>query len=166
MTCIGSVALEHLVGNKDQAGPEASEGTFQHHVAAMCLENRRSAESYLGYQEQVDGLDFTFNEDHARTVQVYLDTVWGAVGDTGELFIEQGLDISSITGEPDAIGTPDAIVVRDGELIVIDLKTGRNNVEAKGNHQLLIYSMAALKAYNEGKLSSRIHIDNPAADLF
>ena len=99
-------------------------------------------------------------------MQVYLDTVWGHVGDTGELFIEQGLDISSITGEPDAIGTADAIVVRHGELIVIDLKTGRNNVEAFGNYQLIIYALAALKAYNEGKLVGAIHIDNTAADLF
>jgi hypothetical protein len=158
--------MEKLAGNKDQAGMAASEGTFQHHVAALCLENKRAAESYIGYQEKVDGIDFTFDEEHARTVQVYLDTVWGHVGDTGELFIEQGLDISSITGEPDAIGTADAIVVRHGELIVIDLKTGRNNVEAFGNHQLIIYALAALKAYNEGKLVGAIHIDNTAADLF
>ena len=52
--------MEKLAGNKDQAGIAASEGTFQHHVAALCLENKRAAESYIGYQEKVDGIDFTF----------------------------------------------------------------------------------------------------------
>ncbi|MBK6587893.1 MAG: DUF2800 domain-containing protein [Acidobacteria bacterium] len=40
MTCVGSIAMEKLAGNKDQAGMAASEGTFQHHVAALCLENK------------------------------------------------------------------------------------------------------------------------------
>lgn len=129
----------------------------------MCLEQKRTAESFLGYQEKVDGIDFTFNEEHAVTVQAYCDTVWNHVGDTGELFVEQQLDISSVTGEVDAVGTADAIVVRDGELVVIDLKTGRNNVEAKGNHQLIIYALAALKAYNEGTLQS-VQITAAVAD--
>ena len=73
-------------------------------------------------------------------------------GDTGILFVEQQLDISWITGEEDAVGTADAIVVRDGELIVIDLKTGHNNVDAKENDQLMGYAAAALRAYQLGQL--------------
>ena len=152
MPCPGSVALERLSGNPDKPSKAASEGTFQHHVAAMCLEQRKPATDFLGHAETVEGIDFMFDADHAATVQTYLDTVWNHVGDDGELFVEQALDISWLTGEPGAIGTADAIVVRGGELIVIDLKTGRNKVEAKNNHQLVIYSMAALKAYTEGKL--------------
>lgn len=153
MTCAGSVALEQAGGYKDSAGNAAKSGTFMHHVAAFCLEQHKNAVDFLGYQENVEGVNFVFDEDMATTVQTYVDTVWTYVGLDGELFIEQELDISWLTGEPDAVGTADAIVVRNGELVVIDLKTGHNKVEAKNNHQLVIYSMAALKAYNEGKLT-------------
>jgi RecB family exonuclease len=54
------------------------------------------------------------------------------------------------------VGTADAVVVRGGELVVIDLKTGHNKVDAKNNHQLVIYAMAALKAYNEGTLTKSV----------
>jgi RecB family exonuclease len=61
-----------------------------------------------------------------------------------------------MTGEKDAIGTADAIVVRGDELIVIDLKTGRNKVEAFCNKQLTIYALAALKALADGKLTNPV----------
>ena len=152
LTCAGSVAMEQKGQYKDSAGRAASEGTFMHHVSATALEQHKEAKAYIGYQETVDSIDFTFNDDHVAIVQPYLDTVWNLVGLDGELFVEQELDISWLTGEEGAIGTADAIVVRGTELIVIDLKTGRNSVEAKSNHQLVMYSLAALKAYEEGKL--------------
>lgn len=136
----------------DTPGPAASLGTFMHHVAATALEQHKDAKAYLGYKETVEGIDFEFDEEMAALVQTYLDTVWTYVGLDGELFVEQELDISWITGEPNAIGTADAVIVRNGELCVIDLKTGRNGVDARENDQLLIYAMAALKAYNEGAL--------------
>ena len=152
MTCPGSIAMEQRGGYKDSVGNAAKAGTFMHHVAATALEQHKDAKEYLGYKETVEGVDFTFDDEMAALVQVYLDTVWTYVGLDGELFIEQELDISWLTGEKDAIGTADAVVVRGSELVVIDLKTGHNNVDALNNHQLIIYSMAALKAYNEGKL--------------
>ena len=156
MTCPGSIALEQAGGYKDSAGNAAKAGTFMHHVAAFCLEQHKNAVDFLHYKENVEGQDFTFDPDMAALVQTYVDTVWTYVGLDGELFIEQELDISWLTGEPNAVGTADAIVVRGGELVVIDLKTGHNEVVAKNNHQLLIYSMAALKAYNEGTLTKPV----------
>lgn len=156
MTCPGSVALEQAGGYKDSVGNAAKSGTFMHHVAAFCLEQHKNAVDFLGHQENVEGVNFQFDEDMATLVQIYLDTVWTYVGLDGELFIEQELDISWLTGEPDAVGTADAVVVRGGELVVIDLKTGHNKVDAKNNHQLVIYAMAALKAYNEGTLTKSV----------
>ena len=154
--CPGSIALEQVGGYKDSAGSAARVGTFQHHVAAICLDQDLPAKDFIGYKETVEGEDFEFDTDMAVTVQTYLDTVRNYVGHDGILFIEQELDISWITGEANAIGTADAIVARDGELTVIDLKTGRNNVDAKENDQLLMYAAAALKAYNEGKLTAPV----------
>ena len=156
MTCPGSVALETAGDFKDSAGHAARVGTFQHHVGAMCLEQWKDAKDFLGYEENVEGEDFTFDEGMAELVQTYIDTVRSYVGKEGELFVENELDISWLTGEPDAVGTADAIVVCNGELIVIDLKTGHNNVDAKHNEQLLMYAMAALPMYKDGRLGGKV----------
>lgn len=153
MQCAGSLAMEAAFGKPDTGSQHAAVGTFQHHVAAAALAQHKNAKDFLGYKERVDGFDFVFDEEMAECVQTYLDAVWQAVGLDGELYIEQELDISWLTGEPDAVGTADAIVVTpNGQLIVIDLKTGRNRVDAYRNRQLIIYAMAAKKAYEEGKL--------------
>jgi len=150
--CPAKVAMEQHGQYPDTAGEAAKRGTFQHHVAAFCLTEGKTAKEFIGYKEVVEGIEFTFNDDMADLVQTYVDTVLTYKGDTGILFVEQQLDISWITGEEDAVGTADAIVVRDGELIVIDLKTGHNNVDAKENDQLMGYAAAALRAYQLGQL--------------
>lgn len=166
LRCPGSLALEQACGNVDKAGSAARAGTFMHHVAATALEQRKDAKEYLGYKETVEGEDFEFDADMADMVQTYLDTVWNYVGPDGELYIEQALDISWITGEPGAIGTADAVIIRNGELCIIDLKTGRNEVKAEGNLQLQIYAIAAFYAHKDGKLKkSPPPVDTaPAAD--
>ena len=150
--CPAKVAMEQHGGYKDTAGSAAKAGTFQHHVAAFCLEQGKSAKDFLGYKETVEGEDFEFDEDMAKTVQTYIDTVMTYKGDDGILFVEQQVDIEWTTGEPGAVGTADAIIVRNGELIVIDLKTGGNNVDARENDQLIGYAAAALRMYQEGRL--------------
>lgn len=150
--CPAKVAMEQHGGYPDKVGTNAKAGTFMHHVAAFALTEGKQAKDYLGYKETVEGEDFTFDEDMAALVQTYIDTVLTYKGDDGILFVEQQVDISWITGEEGAVGTADAIIVRGNELIVIDLKTGHNNVDAKENDQLTGYAAAALKMYQEGKL--------------
>lgn len=151
--CPAKVAMEQHGQYPDKVGSNAKRGTFMHHVAAFCLTQFKSAKEFIGYQENVEGEDFTFDEEMAALVQTYVDTVLTYKGDTGLLFVEVQLDIAWITGEEDAVGTADAVVIRDGELIVIDLKTGHNNVDAAANDQLLGYAAAALKMHNEGRLA-------------
>ena len=153
--CPAAIAMEQLGGYEDKVGSAARKGTFQHFVSAYCLLNKHDAAEVIGYQETVEGEEFTFDKDMAETCQVYIDTVRQYVGDSGILFVEQMVDISWITGEEGAIGTADAIIVRDGELTIVDLKTGQSNVEAKDNDQLTIYAAAALKAWQDGKLENR-----------
>jgi hypothetical protein len=67
-----------------------------------------------------------------------------------ELLVEVELDIADITGEPDAIGTSDAVVLRhdEQEIVVIDLKYGRGvKVIGDDNRQLMIYALAVLRIY-------------------
>lgn len=152
--CPGSIAMEKAGGYADRVGKDAKAGTFMHHVAAFCLEQGKQAVDFLGYKENVEGLDFEFDQEKADLVQVYLDTVRSYQTEDAVLYVEQEVDISWITGEPDAVGTSDAIIVRGDEVIVIDLKTGRNDVDARENDQLAIYAAAAIRALQEGKLKA------------
>lgn len=65
------------------------------------------------------------------------------------LFVEQRLPIAHLTGEDDAHGTADAVIVAGDELIVVDLKYGRGvAVLADDNPQLQIYALAALAEFS------------------
>lgn len=160
--CPAKVAMEQHGGYPDKVGTNAKAGTFMHHVAAFALTQGKSAKDFLGYKETVEGEDFTFDEDMSALVQTYIDTVLTYKGDDGVLLVEQQVDISWITGEEGAVGTADAIIIRNGELTVIDLKTGHNNVEAKENDQLLGYAAAALKMYQDGTLGVPVAEITPA----
>ena len=67
----------------------------------------------------------------------------------GTLFVEQRLSIGHLTGEADAHGTSDAVIIVGDELIVVDLKYGMGEVvSAENNKQLLIYALAALEHFS------------------
>lgn len=107
------------------------------------------------FEERSFSLEVT--EDMAEHVQVYVDMVRdrmeqrrleGAVEVI--LLVEQSLPIGHITGEEDATGTGDVVIVsvwEDGhaELDLIDLKFGRGvEVQVEGNEQLQMYGCGAL----------------------
>jgi uncharacterized protein YjbK len=89
----------------------------------------------------------------AGIVARYVNDVTGlmyelSVGDPScRLLVEQKLPISKITGEPDAFGTADVIILGDKTLAVVDLKTGHTPVEVEDNEQLEIYTAAAILHY-------------------
>lgn len=144
MTCPGSVVLaEHY--HEDESSEFAAEGTAAHELAAMALTEGNDAVAYLGRVIEADGFRFTVDNDMAEAVQQYLDYV-RSIG--GDLFVEQRLSIEHITGEEDAHGTSDAVILDGDELVIADLKFGRGvKVEAKDNRQLQIYALAALAEY-------------------
>lgn len=141
--CPGSVALE--AGYPDQSSAYAAEGTAAHQLAAACLQTGADAAAHLGATLSADGRDFTVDAPMAEHVQTYLDYVRGL---GGHLLTEQSLDISWLTGEAEAHGTADSVILLDNELIIVDLKYGQGlKVEAQSNEQLGIYAAAALRQY-------------------
>lgn len=67
----------------------------------------------------------------------------------GVLLVEQRMSVEHITGEVDAAGTGDAVTLKEELLILDDLKYGRGvRVDAEKNYQLMIYALAALKAFD------------------
>ena len=121
-----------------------------HTVAELCLTNGTKATDYVGQSFAREGDPSTlFTSDLAGGVQQYVDYVNDVVAATGgTLLVEQRLPLSDITGEADAYGTSDVVILTADELLICDLKGGMGEpVQADNNPQLQIYALAALRQY-------------------
>lgn len=161
MVCSGAPAME--LGIADTSSEFADEGTAAHFLGFVCLSEGNEAKAHIGrriaihdegegWAEHVSALNpkavFTVDDEMIEHVQRYLDLVREyAVG--GELLVEQELPIDHLTGEEDAEGTGDAVIIREDELTVIDLKYGRGvEVSVENNKQLMMYGLGALEKYS------------------
>lgn len=151
MACPGSAVLEAAFPDKGSA--YAQEGTAAHELAAGHLSIGWNLAEYVGedwHGEEPDGTKWKVRItqdmvdhvlDYAKLIREY------AAG--GTLLVEQRLGIGHITGEPDAKGTSDAVIVRGSELIVADLKFGMGvKVDAEDNPQLQLYALGALEEFD------------------
>ena len=141
MSCPGSVRM--CEGIPDTSSDASLEGTMMHTVSAHCLTRGTDAAGYVGVTDAETGL--ILQAEQAQAIQTYVDTVRDIVKTTGgELLVEQRLSIWHMTGEEDAHGTADAVIMTMDELIVIDAKFGRGvAVDAEDNPQLMMYAAAA-----------------------
>jgi len=148
MRCAGSVALE-AQHSEDKAGPHAAEGTLAHKLASDCLEGGPHPFERIGEVHEVDGYTFTVDQVMADYVDDYLRLVRD-YAKRGMLLVEQKLPIDHITGEENATGTSDAVVldVVNKCVFVIDLKYGMGvRVDAEANEQAMLYALGALDQY-------------------
>ena len=150
-------------GLPDDSSKFADEGTAAHLLRDACLQFGYDAKTLLDSTiiitpegakwlcdcSEVDtevGRYFYVDQTMCMEVQKSIN-VLRAFG--GRLYPEQKLNTSFITGEENATGTADAIILRGSELIVDDLKYGMGVlVEAVDNEQLLIYGAAALEEFD------------------
>lgn len=142
--CPGSVVL-----TKDMprtSSEFADEGTAAHELAAMCLGTGKNTSDFIDIIIHVDARQFRVDDEMAGHVQKYVDLVRSM---NAETMVEQKVNISSITGEKDASGTSDAVLIDGAELIIVDLKYGRGvKVDAENNEQLAIYAAAAVEQFD------------------
>jgi hypothetical protein len=117
-------------------------GTDAHELAAICLTENTAPAAYLGrLMSKGNEVDLEMVE----AIDSYLAVVRSI---HGKLLVEVALPLTPITGEEDAFGTSDAVVLTEDEIVVIDLKYGKGiSVSAEGNGQLRIYGLAALIEY-------------------
>lgn len=148
MPCPGSVALSRDIPNTSSSF--ADEGTAAHELAAKCLQDGSSTQDCIGLVIPVNGTDYVVDADMADYVGGYVKRVRDLVESLGgELLVEQRMEIGGITGEEDAAGTSDAVILLDDEIIIVDLKYGQGvEVSAEDNPQLRIYALAALEKYD------------------
>ena len=143
--CPGSAVL--CAGLPDDASPFAAEGSCAHEVAARCLAGNALAAAFIG--DVFHGHEVT--ADMAEHVDMYCQSVRDYLQHpSDDLQIEVALPITPITGEPDAMGTADAVVLSyvNQEITIIDLKYGRGvRVQAEKNLQLILYALAVLALY-------------------
>jgi len=148
MPCPGSIVLEEPFPNGSTIF--ADEGTAAHELAARVLLGGGKAIDHIGAKIEVGDNTFTVDIDMAKHVQDYVNLVrQEAAG--GELLVEQRLPISQLTGEDDAGGTADAVIlnVATRALKIVDLKYGMGvKVDALDNPQLQMYALAATDHYS------------------
>lgn len=133
-------------GLPDMSGQAADDGTCMHDLAERCLKagddialsQALGKDAFVQHDSGVvlycmpkdDGLGTRIDEQFIEHTQVYIDFVRKmAMG--GELLVEERLSIEHITGEPDAKGTSDSVIIFPEELCIIDLKGGYKKVFAK-----------------------------------
>ena len=153
MACPGSIRMEQ--GLPDTAGFDAAQGTAAHELAAMCMTNGIAAADLIRTEIKVGARVFVVDQEMARHVQTYVDTVTAIVGGPPQL-VEHRVDFSDFLGVRGSTGTADAIGFLHSarEIQVHDLKYGRGvKVFAEGNKQELLY---ALGAYAELDADSQI----------
>lgn len=148
MYCAASRWLEAYYPQSSSAF--INEGHDAHQLAAQCLESGRDALAYIGCTMNKGN---TVDIAMAHAVQQYLDRVRKAAqGHT--LLVEHALVLTPFTGEPEAVGTADALILNTqthtegAQLEVHDLKFGRGTlVDARHNEQLALYALGALHAF-------------------
>lgn len=160
--CPGSILLEK--GEPDNGSDFADEGSAAHFLASECLIGNvhpatylsraiRVSDEFTGWEkdrpEGSGGTHWVVTAEMESHVNTYVQAV-RKYAEGGTLFVEQRLPITPWTGEPDACGTSDAVILTgDGELIVVDLKYGMGEqVSPERNKQLMIYALAAHEEFS------------------
>lgn len=147
MACPGSVVLEQDF--PDEGSSYAAEGTAAHQLATYCLEDGTEAHEYIGEEIRVGERRFVVDKAMAGYVADYVKLV-RELADGHTLLVERKVPIGHLTGESDAKGTADAVIIKGGErnLTVVDLKYGMGvEVSAVDNPQLQMYALGAYEQY-------------------
>lgn len=146
LNCPGSLVMEKGIPN--QSSKYAEFGTCAHELAALALlDPSHQTFTFLGQQSE-DAPEYFFVKEMCDQVQPYVDLVL-QYAEGHKLFVEQSLSLTRITGEEDATGTSDAVIIAGDEIIIIDLKYGMGvEVSAEENKQLMIYAMSAVEEYS------------------
>ena len=124
---------------QDASSSYAAEGTQAHSVAELKLRHKLGQTSVPPSCDNIEMAEYT--DDYVAFVTEQMEGLTNP-----KLFVEQKVDCSRWV--PACKGTCDALIVSEGVLQIIDLKTGRGvKIDAEGNGQLRIYALGALELF-------------------
>lgn len=153
-----TASVQASAGEPRDAGEAARMGTACHAASAECLMGHAEPFDFLGkkflfaadpfgkrfedFEAAIKAAsvanslivvqhEFEFGEEHIEWISAYVNFVreqHELLG--GELLVEQQVPIGHITGEKNARGTSDVIILAPPHMTVIDAKFGRNRVTA------------------------------------
>lgn len=143
MGCPGSVNAE--AGLPDSSSPYAEKGTVLHDIAEHMLVTNSDGSEFIDKthvvfdDKGIPWVEAFVEASDIEHLRVYVDYVRNL---GGHMLVEQRVDFSDFV--PGGFGTADAVVLVEGVLYVIDLKTGQGNrVEAEENPQLMLYGVGS-----------------------
>ena len=148
VNCPGSVELELLVPYERsvESSVFSEESSLLHEMTRECLICDKSPDDWLleAREEIAMGEEaYLFPEHYLEPLDYYVDYVRSTrIEDDATLLIEK--DVSFDLLVPGGHGTVDAIVI-DGETChIIHLSAKPERLEAKDNHQLILYALGAM----------------------
>lgn len=128
---------------------DAERGTRIHAIGEMLL---------TGEDHNIIGIDL----EELEIANGYAEYVWETAGETGAIYVEESFHDALAFYHPHLGGTADAVCVVGRDLHIIDLKTGRNPIDALENKQMLTYGLGALQKHGINKFDNvHLHIYQP-----
>lgn len=133
-------------GLPDSSNDAADEGTAAHELGERCLLDGSHPRDHTGDMILVGSTYWEVTPDMAEAVWEYVSRVRAL---PGRRFVEESIDIGFITGEEDARGTADTVVIDEAAktLHIVDLKFGYGFVPADSD-QLILYAAGALRQFS------------------
>jgi len=132
LRCPGSVALS-LTVPEPPVSPYAEAGTAAHALAAAWLTGQPDPPGEVA-------------DEMRQAATAYVHAIVASCSPV--LLVEQPVSLEALTGEPDAEGTPDAVLwwPETKHLEVWDLKTGQGVlISPEDNAQLMMYALAVMQ---------------------
>jgi hypothetical protein len=138
IACPPSARLTEFLAKAESS--YAAEGTTAHSLAEEKLNHRLGRATAPPACEDAEMDEYT--SDYTDFVLEQADGLKGP-----SIYVEQRVDCSQYV--PECFGTCDALIVSDGVLHIIDLKSGRGvKVDAEENDQLRIYALGAMRMFD------------------
>ena len=144
MACPGSVRMTADI--KGRSSTAADRGTAIHQIGEDLLNNiSHSIGETLVFQSGNITMNWTIDKLMMEEAKNYYDYVMAIAGKDKdhELVVEMKVDLTDVA--TDTFGHADAVVFENGNLHVIDLKTGAGLVASENNSQLKLYGYGAFK---------------------
>lgn len=166
--CPASVLLSKDIPN--ESSPYAEEGTAAHRMAELDLTAFFNGQPFNDAEQSEKEAIRSAYPEAPGYVGVYTNYVAELAKDAIYKAVEVRLPMTPITGEPDAFGTADCLIIAGDTLHVVDLKYGAGvKVDAVQNAQLGMYALAALAELDpDGMLydvlNVKMHIVQPRMD--